>query len=65
MHKLKLQPDKCEFLRKEVNYLGHQITEAGPPKGIGERAVPNAHYCETAENVLWHDWLLQAVHSEL
>jgi len=29
MHKLKLQPDKCEFLRKEVNYLGHQITEAG------------------------------------
>ena len=29
MHKLTLQPDKCEFLRKEVNYLGHQITEAG------------------------------------
>ena len=28
-HKLKLQPDKCEFLRKEVNYLGPQITEAG------------------------------------
>jgi len=26
-HKLKLQPGKCEFLRKEVNYLGHQITE--------------------------------------
>jgi len=22
---LKLQPDKCEFLRKEVNYLGHMI----------------------------------------
>ena len=29
MHKLKLQPDKCDFLRTEVNYLGHQITEAG------------------------------------
>ena len=28
IHKLKLQPDKCEFLRKEVNYLGHKITEA-------------------------------------
>jgi transposase InsO family protein len=28
-HQLKLQPDKCEFLRKEVNYLGHQITEDG------------------------------------
>jgi len=29
MHTLKLQPDKCEFLRKEVNYLGHQITDVG------------------------------------
>jgi hypothetical protein len=28
-YKVKLQRDKCEFLRKEVNYLGHQITEAG------------------------------------
>ena len=28
-NKLNLQPDKCEFLRKEVNYLGHLITEAG------------------------------------
>lgn len=26
---LKLQPDKCEFLRKEVIYLGHIITEHG------------------------------------
>jgi len=29
MHELKLQLDKSEFLRKEVNYLGHQITETG------------------------------------
>ena len=28
-HQLQLQPDKCEFFRKDVNYLGHQITEAG------------------------------------
>jgi len=28
-HNLKLQPDKCEFLRKEVIYLGHIITEDG------------------------------------
>ena len=28
-YRLKLQPDKCEFLRNEVNYLRHQITEAG------------------------------------
>lgn len=26
---LKLQPDKCEFLRKEVVYLGHLITREG------------------------------------
>ncbi|CAH2099948.1 unnamed protein product [Euphydryas editha] len=26
---LKLQPDKCEFLRREVTYLGHVITDAG------------------------------------
>jgi len=28
-YRLKLQPDKREFLRKEVNYLGHQISDAG------------------------------------
>jgi len=28
-HNLKLQPDKCEFLRKEMIYLGHIITEDG------------------------------------
>jgi hypothetical protein len=28
-YNLKLQPNKCEFLRKEVNYLGHLITEEG------------------------------------
>jgi hypothetical protein len=28
-YSLKLQPDKCEFLRKEVHYLGHLITENG------------------------------------
>ncbi|CAG5041301.1 unnamed protein product [Parnassius apollo] len=26
---LKLQPDKCEFLRHEVTYLGHVITDKG------------------------------------
>lgn len=28
-YNLKLQPEKCEFLRKEVMYLGHLITENG------------------------------------
>jgi len=26
---LKLEPDKCEFLRKEVTFLGHKISESG------------------------------------
>ena len=29
MHNLKLQPDKCEFLRKEVTYLCHRLTTEG------------------------------------
>ena len=29
LHKLKLQPNKCAFLRKEVLYLGHVISEHG------------------------------------
>jgi hypothetical protein len=32
-YKLKLKPDKCEFLRKEVNYLGHQFTVVGVKLG--------------------------------
>jgi len=28
-YNIKLQPDKCEFLRKEVLYLGHRLTCGG------------------------------------
>lgn len=28
-HNLKLQPDKCHFLQKEIVYLGHVITPEG------------------------------------
>jgi hypothetical protein len=30
---LKLQPDKCEFLRREVSYLGHVIGQEGVKPG--------------------------------
>lgn len=45
-HNLKLQPDKCEFLRKEVTYLGHVISENGVQpnpdkiKAVVERKEP-------------------------
>jgi hypothetical protein len=28
-NRLKLKPETCEFLRKEVSYLGHVISENG------------------------------------
>jgi len=46
-YNLKLQPSKCEFLRKEVTYLGHRITDEGvkpdPQKiqCVQEFPVPN------------------------
>jgi hypothetical protein len=29
MHNLKLQPDKCEFLKQGITYLGHRLTPQG------------------------------------
>ena len=67
--KLKLQSEKCEFLRKEVSYLGHQITEAGvrpdPQKVAAIRAIPYTHQSETAESLLRYDQLLPTVHPKL
>ena len=40
MHNLELQPDKCEFLRKEVTYSGHKLTTHGLlPDSEKEKAV--------------------------
>jgi transposase InsO family protein len=37
---LKLKPEKCEFLRKEVSYLGHVISENGvSPEPAKTRAI--------------------------
>jgi hypothetical protein len=28
-YNLKIEPDKCEFLKEELNYLGHVVTPEG------------------------------------
>lgn len=44
---LKLQPDKCEYLKPELQYLGHIITEDGVKpnpekcKSVSEFSTPN------------------------
>ena len=50
--KLQLQPDKCEFLRHEVKYLGHVISENGvkpDPKKI--EAVSNFPRPRKSKNI--------------
>lgn len=53
---LKLQPDKCEFLRKEVNYLGHTITEDGlkpdPNKITSVKNFPVPKTCKDIKSFL-------------
>ena len=50
-HGLKLKPLKCHFLRKEIAFLGHKVSEEGMKpgdddlKGIAEMAPP-ANYTE-------------------
>lgn len=38
-HNLKLQPEKCHFLRKEIIYLGHLITDKGIKPDPSKTAV--------------------------
>lgn len=51
-HNLKIEPDKCEFLRKEVMYLGHLITDEGvkpDPKKI--EAITNYPQLQNVKDV--------------
>lgn len=56
IHGLKVQPDKCEFLRKEVAYLGHIISENGvkpnPEKVKSVRAFPVPKSCKDIKSFL-------------
>ena len=52
LHNLKLQPDKCEFMRKEVVYLGHLITEEGVrPNPDKIKAVVDFPVLKTVEDI--------------
>ena len=50
-HRLKLKPSKCRFLRKQITFLGHEVSADGMKpsnlnlKGIAEMAPP-ANYME-------------------
>ena len=50
-HRLKLKPSKCRFLRKQITFLGHEVSANGMKpgnlnlKGIAEMAPP-ANYTE-------------------
>ena len=49
-HGLKLKPSKCDFLKTEINYLGHHISADGMKPGlenlsrIAEMAAPDDNY---------------------
>lgn len=49
---LQLQPDKCEFLRREVAYLGHIIDENGIKPDPGKTtAIKNFPVPKNAKNI--------------
>ncbi|XP_045479182.1 uncharacterized protein LOC123684075 [Harmonia axyridis] len=51
-HNLQLQPDKCEFLCKEISYLGHHISASGvqpDPKKI--ETIKNIPIPKTAKEI--------------
>lgn len=55
-HGLKVQPDKCEFLRKEVAYLGHIISSEGvkpnPDKVKSVQEFPIPKSCKDIKSFL-------------
>ena len=55
-HGLKVQPDKCEFLRKEVAYLGHIISNEGvkpnPDKVQAVQSFPVPKTCKDIKSFL-------------
>jgi hypothetical protein len=49
VHSLKLEPDKCEFLRKEVYFLGYKVTPDGV--AMDERKTATVKNCPVPTNI--------------
>jgi hypothetical protein len=54
LHSLKLQSDECEFLKKEMCYLGHRVTPQGFRPDEGKAAAVRGFLCQTIRNSLRH-----------
>jgi hypothetical protein len=68
-HNLKLQVDKCEFLRDRVNYLGYVISKEGLLPGETKvPAVPKFPHptnTETGEGFSWTHGILSKIYCKL
>jgi len=65
---LKLQPDKCEFLRKEVNYLEHVIgkdrVKPDPLKVLAVKEFPRSQTSKNNKTIFKTCRILQTVYTE-
>lgn len=58
-HNLKLQPDKCEFLKKSCEYLGHVISDKGIPPNPNKVASVSKQAFLTLKEKLINEPILQ------
>jgi hypothetical protein len=65
LHNLKLQPDKCDFLRREVTYLGQKLTALGlrpdPEKVSAEKTFLLPQILAKSNNILAYAGIIENV----
>ena len=65
---LVLQPEKVHFLRKEVAFLGHIVSERGrtrPGENKSRERVSATQWCQKHPGISRTDWLLSPFYSRL
>ena len=60
---LKLQPVKCQFIWKEVEYLGHLVTPTGLKTGGGCEGISHIRWDQRCKPILRACLLLQEVYT--